>query len=760
DAEAARIAHTLAQLEQQRAQGELLLAEQPVRLYQGRDGAFYRVLDDSVEPLTAEMIDAIHAYLHPEAMDEQSEKDDDDDARGSEDGQMDEPEQDSLGIEDPSFGVTTENGVLTAASLHEDSEGLVAGPITQTPSDLASQQTVVSRWLDNGDADDECDVECGQQFAASNASYLQERDNSIPSASPTVDDQSTLPYSAPIERRVEFASLLSDWPEHLPPRTRVLHAPETVITSSSSEDGDEPVVVYWMRCSPRVQQCNFALETAQLFSQKLDLPLVVVAVLPAKYLYPVRHALTADDAYGRLSYLDVRDKLAAAQIPFLAIAPSPSALLDAGKLGAQNHQDHSIVSVFDNLGASLVVTEEGFDAANSQELKGVQELVRARHASLAVLAVDNHSCVPVALISRSVGQSADLIKEEAFGKVHGNLLNETAASTATLLQPTICVDERWKSSSMQKLGTLSMQEVKWVVLEAEARAATLRQFSESEGLRQLEELIRTSVIDRPAIQEELQGGGVLSLLPFIRHGSLCSKHVVDAFSQAIASFPLPTNAPTRKALARLKVLRSRAIALLAKDRDYLLYVAQQSSNQFHEPVKLTDIRATNYLRPVSMALDTHWKVLPQWAKQECKFGDDGLPQHDAAPVYDPSVLEKSATGDEYWNEIQHFLVNRHYLHPLLISYWYSRIFEWSLSCRAAVAVIDALLTKCAVGSTSSPDALWMVWSHISKIAQQSQETSLSSKAFKQSLDSAIASHQELKIKSDIYPAKSSPQPMQ
>lgn len=51
----------------------------------------------------------------------------------------------------------------------------------------------------------------------------------------------------------------------------------------------------------------------------------------------------------------------------------------------------------------------------------------------------------------------------------------------------------------------------------------------------------------------MQGEGVLSLLPYIRHGTLFSGHVLHELSFAISNFPPCRTGQERKRLAMLKV---------------------------------------------------------------------------------------------------------------------------------------------------------------------------------------------------------------
>ncbi|RLN95841.1 hypothetical protein BBJ28_00013191 [Nothophytophthora sp. Chile5] len=101
---------------------------------------------------------------------------------------------------------------------------------------------------------------------------------------------------------------------------------------------------------------------------------------------------------------------------------------------------------------------------------------------------------------------------------------------------------------------LHLEEVDWRVVKAANSQSSpqMQRFSEAKGLQKLSQLLAESR-GQPAIQAELQGGGILSLLPFIRHGSLFAGYVLRRISEAIVSCPAPNTPQERKALAMRKV---------------------------------------------------------------------------------------------------------------------------------------------------------------------------------------------------------------
>lgn len=183
--------------------------------------------------------------------------------------------------------------------------------------------------------------------------------------------------------------------------------------------------------------------------------------------------------------------------------------------------------------------------------------------------------------------------------------------------------------------------------------------------------------------------------------------------------------------------------------------------------------------------DAHSVVLPSWISTNAKFGlepqrsssgDDSNTVFGCA-AYDPYELESARTDDLYWNDIQKFLMEHRYLHPLLVVYWSYRILQWSLSSKAAIAVrhhyysvrdlftcsrlpvlpqmIESLLYKCALGSTTSPDAVFTVWSQLFRLGKggnhlhSSSATvrELSPQALQAIMDEEVASQPKLKLQS-------------
>lgn len=144
---------------------------------------------------------------------------------------------------------------------------------------------------------------------------------------------------------------------------------------------------------------------------------------------------------------------------------------------------------------------------------------------------------------------------------------------------------------------------------------------------------------------------------------------------------------------------------LAKERDYALYLSRWTLVQFvskqeqQPPRSRTHFECVHaspvsysflYVDPISLSTgilmswlccsEASRGILPAWITNGSSFDSS------TTTSYDPYELESARTNDLYWNDIQRFLMDRHYLHPLLIVYWSYRILQWSVSGRAAIAV--------------------------------------------------------------------------
>lgn len=186
-----------------------------------------------------------------------------------------------------------------------------------------------------------------------------------------------------------------------------------------------------------------------------------------------------------------------------------------------------------------------------------------------------------------------------------------------------------------------------------------------------------------------KGDGIVSLLPYIRHGTLSARYVLHRLDMTIAETPKPTDAISRKANALLKVLRSRAFVHLGRERDYALYQSSWAYSRLYHST-LTNRALTTSLftiasfdkSPGSMAFESYQFVLPEWTSHYTSLNSLSVTEN----RYDPYQFESGRTDDSYWNDIQMSLQQHRYVHPVLMIYWAYRVLEWSVSIRAGIAV--------------------------------------------------------------------------
>ncbi|KAG6966415.1 hypothetical protein JG687_00004858 [Phytophthora cactorum] len=142
-----------------------------------------------------------------------------------------------------------------------------------------------------------------------------------------------------------------------------------------------------------------------------------------------------------------------------------------------------------------------------------------------------------------------------------------------------------------------------------------------------------------------------------------------------------------------------AVNHLGKERDYVLYLAlwaatSGESSGSTQP-DIASLSTSEIIASLKMSaartssLETYQKLLPSWTFSAARIGDISNGQVPGAALYDPYEQESARTKDPYWNEIQKFLVEQQYLHPLLVVYWAYRLMTWNVSSRAAIAVRTA-----------------------------------------------------------------------
>ncbi|TMW62196.1 hypothetical protein Poli38472_009689 [Pythium oligandrum] len=557
-------------------------------------------------------------------------------------------------------------------------------------------------------------------------------DNNEPaSESSGVDTQDQSFY-----RVAAVESLLPDWPQLLLERTRICYSSRRAAyrQQNAPQATDQGCVVYWLRHTLRVSHGNFALDAAVKLAQQSSVPVVVTTLLPSSVWLPTRHAATADEAFARSSLIELRRHLRDRGIKFSAFALSQTHQLSGN--GRSNGIIDGGAGLYELLSAFqpfAVVTDDGFTQSSRTELDTLRQYLSTRaNTDWPLLAVDSMTCVP--FYQRCPGAQKSLraqenelfISEEAFTAEYAAAMSDMSATSMAKIERIDSLnryDAEGDKQLIKAASKVGLEPLQWEILEA--TCATSRSpnapFGEKTALTKLEALLR-STDTRPAVQQELQGAGVLSLLPFIRHGSLYAGHVIDRLASALASMPRPSDAQTRKGAAMLKVLRSRAFTHLAKERDYMLYLSlwaashQEHVNQLSS--RMVPFRALASFQPSSSDLDSFQTLLPSWVLSTNMDLQATRDPNAPAALYDPYQLESGRTDDPYWNDIQLFLHAHRYLHPLVILYWAYRLVQWSVSLRAAIMTIMTLLDKCSLGAPpASPDTVMVVWSALFRLVE-------------------------------------------
>ncbi|KAG2766496.1 hypothetical protein PC129_g11792 [Phytophthora cactorum] len=790
-AEARRISAQLATLEQQREQGNLPHEDTPFRLYRVRTGGFVRVLDQHPEPISQGMLDAIDAFIRrstdseeleekeaaaEEEKEETRQDNDGEEADGAEQSTATQEQREDTHEESIAAGEDAATVVATAATdVHNDdvektqlytSDDVEITPpweaatITKTPPELLARNERVSEWLGKQSEVGEQTTELQMDGAQLNGHPVEQVENEL-----------LMP--------VDHPTLYEQWPPQLEERRKMWFVPRNSGRKASVIGAKHQPVVYWMHNTLRVMQGNFGLETAILLSRRLSAPLVVVSLIPSSIIYPVCHSTTASDAYARFSLVELYQQFLHAGVSFFGITAKEN-----GAITASNDQ-HSfalkpnpLYELLDSLEPHAVITDAMFDSPSRNDLVRLARYLALNRSSCSwsLLSMDSTTCCPAYQLSMklqgSFERGAAFASEEQFGAEyaphaqprHGTYVFSPLPRAGTQ-DPAL--NQRRSEMLSFVLQRLHLEEVNWHVVKAEnSQSSTqMRRFSEGEGLQKLSQLLSGSD-GQPAIQAELRGGGVLSLLPFIRHGTLFAGYVLRRITEAIASCPTPTTPQERKALAMRKVMRSRAVNHLGKERDYVLYLAlwaatSGESSGSTQP-DIASLSTSEIIASLKMSaartssLETYQKLLPSWTFSAARIGDISNGQVPGAALYDPYEQESARTKDPYWNEIQKFLVEQQYLHPLLVVYWAYRLMTWNVSSRAAIATIDSLLSQCALGSDRSPDAVFIVWKQLFRLGSNNStiKTGTETKTpnlgdlreFQRILEREIASQPQLQLR--------------
>nr|CCA14329.1 conserved hypothetical protein [Albugo laibachii Nc14] len=528
-------------------------------------------------------------------------------------------------------------------------------------------------------------------------------------------------------------------------RLHVYHDPGMPIVTSGRR------VVYWQRNTLRTDGSNFGLLTACCSARALNTAVVAVTLLPNSIILPAECAKTATEAYNRASYTEYITNMQSLGIPVYGITP---------KLVESKSSDRfSLMNVFATFDPCVIITDDAFNVGSVIEVEALCHNMREasdKH-TCPLLAVDSQSCIPIRTLDREIrGPEAPSLAvvdtsccdKARFSNIYTDLLAQSLSDvpidkaglksiTDTLIPSSQSLGQDLELE--KQLDKFDLELIDWFIVKGLALNDPLRRmYTASEGAKVVESII-SHLSSRPSIQEELRGGGIMSLQPFIRHGTLSTFVVMQKIIAAISS---TKSGDCRKRLAALKVLQSRAMEYLARDRDYALYLSMQfsphlaSRPQENRSQHLTKLQCKfptilHSLDPSQSYLNAYLEILPKWVAELCLEGvttEKKKAMGDTKPV-NPLEYELSKTEDSYWNDIQAFLYDRHYQHPLMSLYWGFKIFKSSASFVEALMVnyviksilyndsltssymqlLEALVTKCSLGASTSPDEMFLLW---------------------------------------------------
>uniref|UniRef100_A0AAV1UXG7 Photolyase/cryptochrome alpha/beta domain-containing protein n=1 Tax=Peronospora matthiolae TaxID=2874970 RepID=A0AAV1UXG7_9STRA len=780
--EVRRIATQLAALKQQRNEATSLDDDEPIRLYRlTNSSAFVRVLDDYPEPISSDMLATISAFIAKNKEDGDCEEMNATVKNEADEKTTRKEQQDTLSVASSTLGrqkrkeIDTDNDTVRVNGGDNVSEDTIDNANRDVNADVTGDTTVTSNCAATAVDQEDVGVTKPELVQVSRAADIVppwEKAAAVKNIRDLVLDQKegisdVLNQKVAINRMqeldcsrkdgpvaaevgtkdlesVDHSTLFEQWPHQLEEQRKLWFMPRISGRKASVVGVKNQPVVYWMHNTLRVIQGNYGLEAAIMLSRRLSAPLVVVCLVSSSIIHPVCHATTASDAYARYSLVELYQQFKQAGVPFFGLSATESEMSEASDDLQFSPKPHPLYEMLDAFEPHVVVTDAMFDSPSRRDMVHLARYLELHRSSCSwsLLSMDSMTCCPAYQLSTKLQSTFErdtmFASEEQFGVEYASCLELRDQMYIFSPLPRVgaldpAADKRRSEMVSAVMQRLHLEEINWQVVKAENAQSNTRmqRFSEGEGLQKLSQLL-SDLNSQPAIQTELHGGGVLSLLPFIRHGTLFVGYVLRRMTDAITACPIPTTPQERKALAMRKVMRSRAVNHLAKERDYILYLSLWSASRT-EPSgsALPDIALLSTSEiiaglksyaPRPSALEAYRKLLPGWAYSAARMVDNCNSHTTGAASYDPLELESARTNDPYWNDIQKSLVEQQYLHPLLIVYWAYRVFTWSVSCRAAVATIESLISQCALGSWSSPDAVFIVWKLLFRLGSNSTNT--------------------------------------
>lgn len=308
-----------------------------------------------------------------------------------------------------------------------------------------------------------------------------------------------------------------------------------------------------------------------MLSRRLAVPLVVLCLVPSSIVYPVCHSTTASDAYARFSFVELYQQFAQAGVPFFGVTAKEDGVSTSHEQQSLALKPNPLYELLDAFAPRAVVTDAMFDSSSRSDMVHLTRYLELNRSSCSwsLLSMDSTTCCPAYQLSMKLQSTlepgAAFATEEQFGAEYASFAQPRNGTYVFSPLPRVgtqdaAQNQRRSDLLATVLEKLQLENVNWEVVKAEntQSSSQMRRFSEGEGLQRLSQLLSGSD-SQPAIQAELRGGGVLSLMPFIRHGTLFAGYVLRRINEAIASSPTPTTPQARKALAMRKVNREQTV---------------------------------------------------------------------------------------------------------------------------------------------------------------------------------------------------------
>lgn len=359
----------------------------------------------------------------------------------------------------------------------------------------------------------------------------------------------------------------------------------------------EKHVVYWQRNTMRTDETNLGLLNACFLAKALDTAVIVIILLPHSILLPVECAKTATEAYSRASYAEFVNNLQSLGIAAYGITTKSIRSKSTEHPGHDTIGGFELLNVLAMFNPCMIITDDAFNIGSIFEVEALCHLMRENSDKLAcpLLAADSQSFVSPRILDRVTrGQEATssavdgaICSDKAqFSRIHTELFTESLSKNGQIEKDGLNSIIKTLTPSRQSqcqlleleqgLDKFDLELVDWFIVKGlSSKDPFKRLYTASEGINALDSIV-SHLSSGPTIQEELRGGGIMSLQPFIRHGTLSSIYVMQ---RVLSMINLAKARDDRKQFAALKVLQSRAMEYLVRDRDHALYLSMQLSSR-------------------------------------------------------------------------------------------------------------------------------------------------------------------------------------